>query len=74
MAKGRLNAWKEDYEEGRWRPDVRMLEEEEQSFVNELVCRLAGEGRVTLEAVDGQKKQWQVEMEGGKIVNKQGKK
>ncbi|KAH3550035.1 hypothetical protein KXV22_001649 [Aspergillus fumigatus] len=72
--KGRLNAWKEDYEEGRWRPDVRMLEEEEQSFVNELVCRLVGEGRVTLEAVDGQKKQWQVEMEGGKIVNKQGKK
>lgn len=72
--KGRLNAWKEEYEEGRWRPDVRMLEEEEQSFVNELVCCLAGEGRVTLEAVDGQKKQWQVEMEGGKIVKKQGKK
>ncbi|GIK06320.1 hypothetical protein Aspvir_001967 [Aspergillus viridinutans] len=63
--KDRLNAWKEEYEEGRWRPDVRMLEEEEQSFVKELVRCLAGEGRVTLEAVDGQKMQWQVEMGGG---------
>ncbi|GFF84755.1 hypothetical protein IFM61392_06536 [Aspergillus lentulus] len=70
--KDRMNAWKEEYEEGRWRPDVRMLEEE-QSFAKELVRCLAGEGRVTLEAVDGQKKQWQVEMEGGRIVNKQAK-
>ncbi|PKX95998.1 ankyrin repeat protein [Aspergillus novofumigatus IBT 16806] len=71
--KGRMNAWKEEYEEGRWRPDVRMLEEEEPSFVTELVRCLAGEGRVTLEAVDGQKKQWQVEMERGRIVDKQAK-
>ncbi|KAF7175036.1 hypothetical protein CNMCM7691_005504 [Aspergillus felis] len=69
--KDRLNAWKEEYEEGRWRPDVRTLEEEEHSFVKELVRCLAGEGRATLEAVDGQKRQWQVEMEGRKIVNRQ---
>ncbi|GFF99040.1 ankyrin repeat, PH and SEC7 domain containing protein secG [Aspergillus udagawae] len=69
--KDRLNAWKEEYEAGRWRPDIRLLEEEEQSFVKELVRCLAGEGRITLEAVDGQRKQWKVEMEGGKIVNRQ---
>ncbi|RHZ54021.1 ankyrin repeat and protein kinase domain-containing protein [Aspergillus thermomutatus] len=67
----RMKDLKEEYEEGRWRPDVRMLEEEDQSFVKELVCCLAGEGMITLEAVDSQKKQWQVEMEGGRIVSRQ---
>jgi ankyrin repeat protein len=71
LQKGRMSAWKEEYEEGRWRPHVRMLEEDDQSFVRELACCLGGEGRVILEAVDSQKKAWEVEIEGGRIVSRQ---